>query len=58
MRILANSVHLRAPLWDHVEALGVDGDTAFAELCEVVFEVVEADRVEAEKRAKRGRRGR
>lgn len=54
MRLLANGVHLGAPLWDHIDALGADADTVFADLVEVTFDVVEADRRAAEQRAKGG----
>lgn len=57
MRILANGVHLGAPLWDHLDALGANADSAFAVLVEETFALVEADRkAEAAKPKPKGKR--
>ena len=52
MRILANGVHHRAPLWGYVDLLGENADTAFAVLVEETFEQVAADNAAA--KAKKG----
>lgn len=58
MRLLANSVHHRAPLWDHIDRIGLNADTAFAYIAEETFALVERDKAAAEKKAKAQRKGR